>query len=385
MLELPLQRIAVDEGASFGAALLGGVAAGAFADVHEAVAACVRPGEIVEPVAAWIEPYREARERFVALYPALRAARVTEPVLLCDLDGVLVDLDARRSPASTARGRGGTGSTRSSSSRRAQGRPAREVVRACAPSLDAAARERARSTPRTPPTRTASWRSRARPSCSRTRRPGGLPSSRRARPALARARFAAAGLAQPQVCITEDAGRPRQARPARAICAPPSALGVVDPATCVVLEDAPAPAWRPAWRPGCTSSRVLTSHAADELGAAHAFVERPASTCPRSRRGLRARLTLSSRAVGKKTKDPIKALLADIQPALFLGNPSGTVAIMQDKVVDAGGDPDEVLAWVREHGGFPDKTFGVRARQGFDMRPKAASKHYYVVPEDALK
>ena len=75
VLELPLQRVAVDEGASFGAALLGGVAAGAFSDVHEAVAACVRPGEIVEPVAEWIEPYRAARERFVALYPALRSAR----------------------------------------------------------------------------------------------------------------------------------------------------------------------------------------------------------------------------------------------------------------------------------------------------------------------
>jgi xylulokinase len=72
VLELPLQRTAVDEGASFGAALLGGVAAGRFADVHEAVAACVRPGEIVEPVADWIEPYREARRRFAALYPALR-------------------------------------------------------------------------------------------------------------------------------------------------------------------------------------------------------------------------------------------------------------------------------------------------------------------------
>ncbi len=71
VLELPLQRTAVDEGASFGAALLGGVAAGVFADVGEAVAACVRPGEIIEPVEAWIEPYREARERFRALYPAL--------------------------------------------------------------------------------------------------------------------------------------------------------------------------------------------------------------------------------------------------------------------------------------------------------------------------
>ncbi len=84
-------------------------------------------------------------------------------------------------------------------------------------------------------------------------------------------------------------------------------------------------------------------------------------------------------------KDPIRELLADIQPALFLGNPSGTVAIMKDKVVEAGGDPEEVLEWVREHGGYPDKSFGVRTRQGFDMRPKPASKHYYVVPEDALK
>ena len=71
VLELPLQRMTVDEGAPFGAALLGGVAAGVFADVHEAVAACVRPGEIIDPVDEWVVPYREARERFVALYPAL--------------------------------------------------------------------------------------------------------------------------------------------------------------------------------------------------------------------------------------------------------------------------------------------------------------------------
>ena len=71
VLELPLQPMAVDEGAAFGAALLGGVAAGLFADVHAAVGACVAPGEIVEPVEDWIEPYRATRERFAALYPAL--------------------------------------------------------------------------------------------------------------------------------------------------------------------------------------------------------------------------------------------------------------------------------------------------------------------------
>jgi hypothetical protein len=84
-------------------------------------------------------------------------------------------------------------------------------------------------------------------------------------------------------------------------------------------------------------------------------------------------------------QDPIRTLLAGIAPALFLGNPTGTVAIMQQKVIDAGGDPDEVLAWVKEHGGYPDRTFSGRTQQGFDMRPKPSSKQYYVVPEDALK
>ena len=107
---------------------------------------------------------------------------------------------------------------------------------------------------------------------------------------------------------------------------------------------------------------------------------------------LRARLCATRRpgrryprAVAKKKSDPIRELLAGLTPTLFMGNPSGTVVIMESKVVDAGGDPDEVLAWVREHGGYPDKSFGVRARQGFDMRPKAPSKHYYVVPQDALE
>src|SRR3982750_1563003 len=52
--ELPLERIAVEEGAAYGAALLGGVAGGMWADVHEAVAACVRTHSEVEPVSEWI-------------------------------------------------------------------------------------------------------------------------------------------------------------------------------------------------------------------------------------------------------------------------------------------------------------------------------------------
>src|SRR5439155_4357041 len=72
VLELPLERVAVDAGAAFGAALLGGVAAGVWPDVHAAVAATVRPTEPIEPVPEWIEPYREQRELYRALYPALR-------------------------------------------------------------------------------------------------------------------------------------------------------------------------------------------------------------------------------------------------------------------------------------------------------------------------
>ncbi|MDQ3629864.1 MAG: hypothetical protein M3417_01035 [Actinomycetota bacterium] len=86
-----------------------------------------------------------------------------------------------------------------------------------------------------------------------------------------------------------------------------------------------------------------------------------------------------------KDKDPIKKLLAELNPTLFMGNPSGTVAIMEHKVVAAGGDPDTVLEWVREHGGYPDKSFPVSMRHGLSPKPQKPSRQYYVIPEDALK
>jgi xylulokinase len=73
VLELPLQRMAVAEGAAVGAARQGGVAGGVWPDVPAAAEATVRTGEEIEPVAEWIEPYREASERFRGLYPALKA------------------------------------------------------------------------------------------------------------------------------------------------------------------------------------------------------------------------------------------------------------------------------------------------------------------------
>jgi xylulokinase len=68
-LELPVERVAVDEGAAYGAALLAGVGAGTFASVEEA-AALAHPTATIEP--AW--DLSESLERYRTLYPALRAA-----------------------------------------------------------------------------------------------------------------------------------------------------------------------------------------------------------------------------------------------------------------------------------------------------------------------
>jgi xylulokinase len=71
-LDLPLEVTVVDEGAAFGAALLGGVAAGVFAGAREAVERCVRVTRVIEPRPDWVAVYAQARERYRGLYPALR-------------------------------------------------------------------------------------------------------------------------------------------------------------------------------------------------------------------------------------------------------------------------------------------------------------------------
>jgi xylulokinase len=73
-LRLPLERTAVEEGAAYGAALLGGVAAGVFDDPAAAIAACVHVTDRIEPDSAWMDAYEVGYERFRALYPALRQA-----------------------------------------------------------------------------------------------------------------------------------------------------------------------------------------------------------------------------------------------------------------------------------------------------------------------
>ena len=72
VLGLPLELTVVEEGSAYGAALLAGVAGGTFADAREAVAACVRAGDSIEPNPAWAAVYDEGYARFRAMYPALR-------------------------------------------------------------------------------------------------------------------------------------------------------------------------------------------------------------------------------------------------------------------------------------------------------------------------
>jgi xylulokinase len=68
VLQLPLERMESEEGSAYGAALLAGVRAGVFRDAREAVAACVRVRERVEP--EW--SYEDAYARFRLLYPSLQ-------------------------------------------------------------------------------------------------------------------------------------------------------------------------------------------------------------------------------------------------------------------------------------------------------------------------
>jgi xylulokinase len=72
VLDLPLEVCAADEGAAFGAAMLGGIAAGVFEDAPAAVDACVRVTRTIEPRPEWVERYAEVLPRFRELYPALR-------------------------------------------------------------------------------------------------------------------------------------------------------------------------------------------------------------------------------------------------------------------------------------------------------------------------
>jgi xylulokinase len=68
VLGIPLERVQLEEGAAYGAALLAGVRAGMFADAEDAIARCVRVRDRIEP--EW--DYDEHYTRFRLLYPTLK-------------------------------------------------------------------------------------------------------------------------------------------------------------------------------------------------------------------------------------------------------------------------------------------------------------------------
>jgi hypothetical protein len=83
--------------------------------------------------------------------------------------------------------------------------------------------------------------------------------------------------------------------------------------------------------------------------------------------------------------DDIRTLLAGLPTAPFIWCADGRVVIMEEHVVEAGGDPDLVGDWVEAHGGDLDRTLPVVAtRRGVTGIPKPKGKRYYVVPESAL-
>ncbi|HEX2051878.1 MAG TPA: xylulokinase [Actinomycetota bacterium] len=79
VLGIPLEVTAVEEGAAFGAALLGAVAGGEFAGAGEAIDSCVSVRRTVEPVDAWRDAYDDGYATFRALYPAIESARRAGP------------------------------------------------------------------------------------------------------------------------------------------------------------------------------------------------------------------------------------------------------------------------------------------------------------------
>jgi xylulokinase len=70
----PIRRTVIDEGPAYGAALLAGVAAGAFADVEEASGRVRLREEVTEPDPERARRYDERYGIYASLYPALRDA-----------------------------------------------------------------------------------------------------------------------------------------------------------------------------------------------------------------------------------------------------------------------------------------------------------------------
>lgn len=72
ILNLKVERIAVEEGPALGAAMLAAVGCGVYQDVMEAAEAIVRVVDVIEPEPELVEKYQDRYQTFRQLYPALK-------------------------------------------------------------------------------------------------------------------------------------------------------------------------------------------------------------------------------------------------------------------------------------------------------------------------
>ena len=83
------------------------------------------------------------------------------------------------------------------------------------------------------------------------------------------------------------------------------------------------------------------------------------------------------------TDDPIRELLAALEPQPFWA-PAGQTVILEEKVIEAGGDPDVVERWVEAHGGRLDRTVPVGHRSVLARGPVPEVQRFFLIPSEAL-
>ena len=83
------------------------------------------------------------------------------------------------------------------------------------------------------------------------------------------------------------------------------------------------------------------------------------------------------------TDDSIRELLAAIAPQPFWG-PKGQTVILEEKVIEAGGDRDAVERWVEAHGGRLDRTVPVGHRSLLFRGDTPEVQRFFLIPEEAL-
>jgi hypothetical protein len=85
------------------------------------------------------------------------------------------------------------------------------------------------------------------------------------------------------------------------------------------------------------------------------------------------------------TDDPIRALLVDLDISSFVETRPGCVAILQSRVIEAGGDTEAVATWVEQDGGYLDQTADFVSKS---LGPNYGRVHpgetFYAVPREAL-